>query len=184
MVRGRNWTWRRTPDNRPLTGTKHLPKQSDTRPMRRALLPLLVASFVVLAGCAAIPSGSDTAEPSSTSSKPVPTGPDTRTETTTPTDTWTPGGTGAMGPDSSLVRLSVAANFSGDVTLDGSCLDEPRAVEAGETTAVEREAAGETCSFTLSVNGTVAASEDVADYETAIVEVTANGSVDVGILAA
>jgi len=148
--------------------------------MRQQALPVLVLCVVLLAGCSAVTPGGNGSTESPTST-PVETA--TATETATDTETWTAGGTGAMGPDSDLVELSVAENFSGTVEMDGTCLDDARTVGAGATVIVEREEPGGTCSFTVRVNGTVAVEDDVADYETAIVEVAAEGTVDVSTLA-
>lgn len=157
----------------------------------------LLASSALLAGCSASP-GSDGGGETTPSAAPdggdgpdTPTGSNSTPGTDTPTsteptqtDTWTPGGTASLGPDSNLVRLAVADGFGGEVTLGGTCTGgEDVVLGGGETTEIERESPGEGCSYTVSLNGTVEARDGVAGYETARIEVTPDGGVDVSVLA-
>lgn len=136
---------------------------------------ILLASAALLPGCLGDGGGRSTDEPTPS------TAPQTETPTATPT--WTPGGTGDAGPSSPMVELTVAHGFAGNVTLGGGCAPDSRAVDSGETVTVERERAGEGCGYAVEVNGSEQAQGGVDGYETVMIDVTADGSVEVATLA-
>lgn len=82
-----------------------------------------------------------------------------------------------------MVELTVAHGFAGNVTLGGGCAPDSRAVDSGETVTVERERAGEGCGYAVEVNGSEQAQGGVDGYETVMIDVTADGSVEVATLA-
>lgn len=64
----------------------------------------------------------------------------------------------------------------GSVTLESDCLDDSRTLEPGETTTVQREEAGDSCSFTVFVDGEQRHEGDVSGAETYDLRVAPDGS--------
>lgn len=145
--------------------------------MRRRRV-LLVASAALLPGCIGDTDGQRTDEPA------PPTAPPTKTPAEpTSTAPWTPGGTGAAGPGSTMLEVTVADGFAGNVTLTGTCAGpDDTHLQAGETVRFERESAGGGCAYVVDVNGSERARGGVSGYQTAMVDVDADGSVDVSTL--
>ena len=155
----------------------------------------LLAGVALLAGCTGTPAADDgdtpptspendgTATPTAGTDTSIPETPTGTTDTPTPgtpTATWSPGGTAEMGPETNMVEVAVAEDFDGEAVLAGSCVpDGEVTLGGGDVITVEREEPGEGCSYGLRVNGSRVESGDVGGYETVMIDVLVDGSVDV-----
>ncbi|GAB6879951.1 hypothetical protein JCM17823_22250 [Halorubrum gandharaense] len=69
------------------------------------------------------------------------------------------------------------------VTLESSCLDEPRTLEPGDAAVVRREEAGDSCSFTVLVDGEQRHEGTASGAETYDLRVAPDGSVETEAIA-
>lgn len=79
---------------------------------------------------------------------------------------------------STLVAVTVDANFEGQVVLTAGCREGNRSIPPGDRETVVREEESESCSITLSLDGEIVYSDEIPGHQRTSLTVTETGEIE------